>query len=57
MIFTLKNPSSKMKPKTIGTAVKIPICKRNCVFRAALRALFFVISALISTASPTPDSA
>jgi len=46
-----------MKPKTIGTAVNIPIWKRNCVFKAALRAVFLVILALSSIISPTPESA
>jgi len=46
-----------MKPKTIGTAVKIPIWKRNCVLKAAIRAVFLAILALSSIASPTPESA
>jgi hypothetical protein len=55
--LTLKKPCSRIKPKTIGTAVKIPIWKRNCVFKAALRAVFLVILALSSIVSPTPESA
>jgi hypothetical protein len=46
-----------MTPKTIGTEVKIPIWKRNCVLKAALRAVFLVILALSSIVSPTPESA
>jgi hypothetical protein len=55
--LTLKKPCSRMTPKTIGTEVKIPIWKRNCVLKAALRAVFLVILALSSIVSPTPESA
>lgn len=55
--FTLRKPCSRMKPKIIGTAVKTPIWKRNCVFKAALRAVFFMIFALNSISSSRPDNA
>lgn len=56
-IITLRKPCSKMKPKIIGTAVKIPIWRRNCVFRAAVSAVFLVTEATFCKDSPTPDNA
>lgn len=46
-VNTVRKPDSSMKPKIIGIAVKTPIWNRNCVFKAASRAVFCNTSALI----------
>lgn len=38
-MMTFSNPSSKMKPIIIGTAVKTPIWTKNWAFKAASRAV------------------
>jgi hypothetical protein len=43
---TVKTPASRMRPRIMGIAVNTPIWKRNCVFRATVRAVFCITSAL-----------
>lgn len=53
----MSNPSSKMKPIIIGTAVKTPIWTKNWAFKAASSAVFPEILAFNEMAESSPESA
>lgn len=54
---TFSNPSSSMKPITIGTAVKTPIWTKNCALSAASNAVLPESLATLEIARSEPEKA